>query len=275
MGWIKLDRKISDNKLWSDKPFAKGQAWIDLLILANHADCKIGKRGEVNRSISFFSDRWGWSRHKVRDFLSWLESEKMVTVKRTGDGTGNVSAITIEKYTIYQGGQEDKGHLEGHQSGQVWDTNRARKRTPQTTAESTEIPMLTEDAHFGEGQKKDTNRDTNKKSKEYKNIYSQSVLMNKLIGNREDMDRLTDYYADVPDLLKEVEAKIKMRKIQTPIFNLYGYVVKAAEEMEWPTVAEKQAKMAKREARLRELEEEDRKGKEELNALARAVFGKE
>lgn len=70
-GWIKLDRAIQDNWLWEDKPFDKGKAWIDLLMLANWKDNKIPfkgeivtcKRGDVNISITALAERWGWSRN--------------------------------------------------------------------------------------------------------------------------------------------------------------------------------------------------------------------
>ena len=74
MGWIKLDRKIMDNDLlWGcDEPFSRGQAWIDLLLLANHKDKKgysgsqvqTFARGDVNKSISSLAERWGRSRKK-------------------------------------------------------------------------------------------------------------------------------------------------------------------------------------------------------------------
>ncbi len=37
-GWIRLDRAILDNPMWSSKfePFTKGQAWIDILLNANY-----------------------------------------------------------------------------------------------------------------------------------------------------------------------------------------------------------------------------------------------
>ena len=35
-GWISIHRKIQDNLIWNDKPFNRGAAWIDLLLLANH-----------------------------------------------------------------------------------------------------------------------------------------------------------------------------------------------------------------------------------------------
>lgn len=104
-GWISVYRKVQDHWLWEDKPFSKGQAWIDLIMLANHEDKKIPykgsiitcKSGDVNRSILQLSERWGWSRDKTRKFLKLLESDGMVTVKATTHRT----TITIENYKSY------------------------------------------------------------------------------------------------------------------------------------------------------------------------------
>ena len=106
-GYITLYRKLDEHWLWMDKPFTKGQAWIDLLFLANFADGVMlvkgslveVKRGEVFRTHEFLRQRWGWgSIKKVRGFLTTLENEKMVTLKGTAQGT----LITIENYTSYQ-----------------------------------------------------------------------------------------------------------------------------------------------------------------------------
>lgn len=104
-GWIKISRKIQEHWLWDEKPFSKGQAWIDLLMLANHETKKMAHKGEiitcergtVNLSISFLAERWGWSRDKTRHFLKLLESDGMVTVNATTHRT----TITIEKYALY------------------------------------------------------------------------------------------------------------------------------------------------------------------------------
>lgn len=106
MGWILLERKITEHFLWDDKPFSQGQAWIDLLLLANHKDHKLPykgeiitcKRGEVNRSISWLASRWGWSRKKTRSFLGLLEGDGMVATKVSTNRT----TITIENYAFYQ-----------------------------------------------------------------------------------------------------------------------------------------------------------------------------
>lgn len=105
-GFFKVDRRLFDHYLWDDKPFAKGQAWIDLIGLANFEDRKTVykgevvtcERGSVYRSISFLADRWGWSRKKTRAFIKSLESDGMVTTKVTTHRT----AITIENYGFYQ-----------------------------------------------------------------------------------------------------------------------------------------------------------------------------
>lgn len=105
-GWISLHRSIQNHWLWEEKPFSKGQAWIDLIMLANYEDKKMPykgeiitcKRGTVNLSISFLAERWGWGREKTREFLKLLESDKMVTVNATKHRT----TITIENYRAYQ-----------------------------------------------------------------------------------------------------------------------------------------------------------------------------
>lgn len=105
-GWIKLYRDLSDNWLWQEKPFSKGQAWVDLILLANHEEKKmpykgeiiICKRGDVNLSIAYLSERWGWGRKKTRSFLTVLENDGMLTAKVTTNRT----TLTIENYDKYQ-----------------------------------------------------------------------------------------------------------------------------------------------------------------------------
>ena len=46
-GWIKLHRELLLHDLWKYKPFSKGQAWIDLLMLANHKNNKFFLGNEV------------------------------------------------------------------------------------------------------------------------------------------------------------------------------------------------------------------------------------
>lgn len=125
-GWIKLDRKLLDNEIWNVKPFSWGQAWVDLLLLANHADhvaiirsnaieCK---RGEVNRSQKQLAERWGWSRNKVRKFLDTLEELEMVTTESTAKGT----TLTIEKYSVFQNPRATESTTEGTTQGHPKDT---------------------------------------------------------------------------------------------------------------------------------------------------------
>lgn len=104
-GWVPVSRELQDHWMWEDKPFAHGQAWIDLIMLANYEDTKmpykgeiiICERGTVNLSISYLANRWGWSRDKTRRFLKLLESDGMVTVTATTHRT----TITLENYSIY------------------------------------------------------------------------------------------------------------------------------------------------------------------------------
>lgn len=105
-GWICLHREITDHWIWQGEPYSKAQAWVDLVIHANHTNTRITikgqhvnlKRGQQARSELTLSKTWGWSRGKVRRFLKILENESMI-VQQTGHLT---SVITVCNYSVYQ-----------------------------------------------------------------------------------------------------------------------------------------------------------------------------
>jgi hypothetical protein len=118
-GWISLHRQITENWVWNDKPFSKGQAWIDLLLMANHEQCtlktKTGfvviEKGELHTEERTLEVRWGWSRSKVRLFLCSLVSQLMITktVKKSTTGkTTEGTTIKVLNYCIYQDVQKQK-----------------------------------------------------------------------------------------------------------------------------------------------------------------------
>lgn len=106
-GWISVHRKIRDCKyIWDDKPFSRGQAWIDLLLMANHEDKEILfngcyrkiERGQTLTSVVKLSDQWGWSRKKTTNFLNALKMAQMVDLKTDNKST----TITVINYGFYQ-----------------------------------------------------------------------------------------------------------------------------------------------------------------------------
>lgn len=107
MGYIKIDRKILDNSLWADKPFAEGQAWIDLLLLADYetkskrwrGNLTVFERGTVNVSMQVLADRWGWSRDKTRHFIKKLTEAERVFVETHNKKR---TVIKILNYDLYQ-----------------------------------------------------------------------------------------------------------------------------------------------------------------------------
>lgn len=107
MGYFAVDRQLFDHWLWEQKPFSEGQAWIDLIGLANFEDSKTPykgkvitcKRGTVYRSISYLANRWGWSRDRARRFLKLLEDDEMIQLNATTNNT----TITLVNYDFFQG----------------------------------------------------------------------------------------------------------------------------------------------------------------------------
>jgi len=112
-GWVAIHRSICENDLWFLEPFTKAQAWIDLLLNANHKDGEINirgniihiKRGQIGWSQITMAKRWRWSRQKVRRFLEYLIIEQMISIDNS-----EITPRQLRK-TIQQNRQQKKSKL--------------------------------------------------------------------------------------------------------------------------------------------------------------------
>ena len=107
-GYVKLYRRLRDSDFWLSEKFTGPQAWVDLLMLANHKDTFFKargqridvKRGQIAYSEVTLAERWKWSRGKVRRFLKELSSK---TVQQIVHQKTNVTTlITILNWEQYQ-----------------------------------------------------------------------------------------------------------------------------------------------------------------------------
>lgn len=138
-GHIKLHRKLQDNPMWLSEKFTDGQAWVDLLMLANYALGTIKKRGirihlkrgEIGWSEIELGKRWQWSRGKVRRFLNWLFEQKMVqqvvqqTVQQKSKITTHLKIINYDSYQLH-GTTDDT--IDSTSNGHQTDIKRYRKK---------------------------------------------------------------------------------------------------------------------------------------------------
>lgn len=142
-GYIKLYRQLEENHLWTAEPFTKGQAWVDLLLMANYETSKFTVRGiwvtvnpgQLARGERFLAKRWSWSRIKTRMFLDWLEIEQQIKQEKNRV----ITVISIVNWEQYQG----------------------NSTTDRTTDRTTERPQI--------GQQKDQYKNV-KKNKEGKEV---------------------------------------------------------------------------------------------------------
>lgn len=124
-GWIILERGIRDHWIYSEKPFSRFQAWIDLIFSANFRDKTImvnGKpflvrRGSFLTSTRKLAERWGWSKNKTSRYLSILRDEGMIETE-THIGT----LVSIAKYELYQTKRDSRRDTKGTRAGQTRDT---------------------------------------------------------------------------------------------------------------------------------------------------------
>lgn len=106
-GWIYLYRQLLDCPLWNSNESYDGRsAWIDLLLLCNHADktivfdgsSMVVGRGQYVTSVRSLSQRWMWGKDKTLRYLRMLEKMGMIVKKSDRHKT----IITIVKYDVYQ-----------------------------------------------------------------------------------------------------------------------------------------------------------------------------
>jgi len=129
-GWIRLHRKIMNTPEWLAEPFTRGQAWVDLLLLANHETgfiCKRGvmiavERGQVGYSEDTLAARWRWSRGKVRRFIAELTRlfriSRRISEKTVQKNASVSSLIYIVNYDKYQMNDTESSTEDGRKTVQ-------------------------------------------------------------------------------------------------------------------------------------------------------------
>lgn len=171
--WIKLNRDLINNELWLSHPFTRGQAWVDMLMIASHIDSSIAirgikiliKRGQIGWSVARLAHRWKWSRAKVDRFFEYLENEQQI-----GQQKNNVSSVvTILNYEKYQANE----HQNEQQNKYQEKTN--SKRTPKSSKNEQQNNDINSDEHTTNN----TNTQTDEHQNEQQNQEKRSTIKNK------------------------------------------------------------------------------------------------
>ena len=161
-GWISLHRKIRCHPFYKERrKFSKFEAWIDMLLEANHADNEwiAGneiipvERGSFVTSELNLMERWKWSKTKLRAFLKLLQDEKMIVKKSDSKKT----TIYIINYDNYQGEgtaekpQKDRKKtakkLQKDTNNNVNNVNTVNKKDIEAKIQLTEYVKMTSDQH--------------------------------------------------------------------------------------------------------------------------------
>lgn len=199
-GYIKLYRDLKDNPIWQDRPFSKGQAWIDIILRCNHVCNKVtgyGKcewvlRGQFISSNYKLAEYWGWSESTVRIFIKLLESEKMIIKK------------SFSKYTLYE--------VTNYCVYQSIDTEGLQEITN---------AQKTHKKRTRHAQKTPNNNDNNNKELYLKHVYIANDEYQNLIKDY-NMQTITDYIQRLNDYIEQIgvdKANLKYKSHSATIRN--------------------------------------------------------
>ena len=106
-GYIKIWRKIKAHPFWQDgRTFSRFEAWMDMLMSANGIDKEISfreepmliPRGSFITSEYKLSEKWGWSRNKVRRFLDHCVENGMIANQKRYHRNSMITVINYDTY---------------------------------------------------------------------------------------------------------------------------------------------------------------------------------
>lgn len=209
-GWIKLHRCVRSNWVWNDKPFNRGSAWLDLLMLVNHQDKKIifngtltnVEKGSCITSLRKLSERWGWSISKTKRFFEQLQDEKMLSFKSDTKKT----LVTIENWDIYQCSEteivtpkENKSKTEEKQK----ETNKNDKNDKNEKKEYIDLKFVDEIIEKVKLTQEQYNKLINKYDKEY--VHKEILGLDNYIVNGKG-DKYKDHYRTLNTWLRTRKA---------------------------------------------------------------------
>lgn len=115
-GWVCVHRQLADHPLWTRERFTRGQAWVDLILLASYADHASTqgnrvvqvRRGQVLTSQVALAKRWRWDRETVHRFFLLLKSLSMCHIETSKATDTGYTLITLVNYEAYQNTQHDE-----------------------------------------------------------------------------------------------------------------------------------------------------------------------
>ena len=107
--YIKIPRAMFESDLFTNEPFSKMQAWLDLVFLALPEDKDFymrgtlihGKKGVAYISRGMLAKRWGWSDKKVVRFLDKLIATQLTTQPTTQPSSWLTSCVSIANYDTF------------------------------------------------------------------------------------------------------------------------------------------------------------------------------
>ncbi|MDH5466516.1 MAG: hypothetical protein OEY25_03770 [Candidatus Aminicenantes bacterium] len=106
-GHVRLWRKIKDHPYWKEKRiFSRAEAWIDLFMSAAGKDKKVIfrgedvflKRGQLIISERNLSEKWGWSRERVRRFIKNCLKNDEIRYHRKDHRITIINIVNYGKY---------------------------------------------------------------------------------------------------------------------------------------------------------------------------------
>lgn len=206
-GFLKLSRNYFNNPLWKeDRIFSRSEAWLDLIASALIDDLKVFvkgqdievQRGEVAASRRYLEKRWSWGSTKVKNYLTYLAKNGMITTKQT-NGQTIIKLVKYEDYNSSQPTKQTTGKPPANQSKELKERKEIFKEQVFKYNGAYEFQMLCEFFDYWAEHKK-----TGKKMKfEFQRTWDLSLRLKKWKKNQDDWNAKKDIKVNKPQMLSD------------------------------------------------------------------------
>lgn len=139
-GWIKIWNQTLDSDFWTiDQAFSYRDAFIHVLLSANYKQGITNRnghtmtiqRGQWLTSIRKLGAAFRWDKHKVYQWLKFMETCGMITSQSVQFGT----LLTVVNYDKYQNGADTVTHTPAHEDTHTDAHEVTHKVTPRSKKE--------------------------------------------------------------------------------------------------------------------------------------------
>ncbi len=184
-GWLRIHRCLAEKPWWLKEKFTRGQAWVDMLMMANHKDNEIVIQnsyysipvGSFVTSQRKLAKRWKWSIGAVNFFLNFLKKAERSIEYKTEHSFTHIYVLNWLKFQkdnlLDEHSNEQKVEHSLNTRRTLVETNKNDKNIYNTDTNKSNGIMVEDNKRNIKEKKEELEREKEENAKRYLQVYNE------------------------------------------------------------------------------------------------------